>query len=112
MKVLANIRIKHNGVRYEIGEEFEIDNTEFDKIKDLVEVVENDEEDDEIPPFLDGKTANLNEGNQADIVGDIEGFKESKDLSNLSVKELRAMAKEKGIEGYSNLKKEELLGVL
>lgn len=111
MKVIANIRIKHNGVRYKIGEEFEIDNTEFDKLKDLVEVVESSYGD-LTQPSLDIKTDNSKEDDQVDNVHNEEDLKEDIDLSNLSVKELRAMAKEKGIEGYSNLKKEELLGVL
>lgn len=111
MKVIANIRIKHNGVRYKIGEELEIDIDEFDKLKDLVEVVESSEGE-LTPPSLDKETDNLNKDDQVDNVHNEEGLKEGIDLSNLSVKELRAMAKEKGIEGYSNLKKEELLGVL
>lgn len=111
MKVIANIRIKHNGVRYRIGQELEIDNDELDKLKDLVEVVESSEGD-LTPPSLDIEPDNLNEDDQVDIVKNEEDVKEDIDLSNLSVKELRAMAKEKGIEGYSNLKKEELLGVL
>ena len=34
------------------------------------------------------------------------------DLDSMSLAELRAVAKEKGLSGYSSLSKEELLGVL
>ena len=37
---------------------------------------------------------------------------ESKSLEELTVKELKEIAKEKGIEGYSDMKREELLEVL
>ena len=38
--------------------------------------------------------------------------KEVVDLSEKTLAELKAMAKEKGIEGYSNLNKEALIGAL
>ncbi len=41
-----------------------------------------------------------------------ETKKESKDLSTLTVAELKEMAKEKGIEGYTNMKKADLLAAL
>ncbi|MDB8805020.1 Rho termination factor N-terminal domain-containing protein [Romboutsia sp. 1001216sp1] len=34
------------------------------------------------------------------------------DLENLNVKELKSLAKEKGIEGYSDMKKSELIQIL
>lgn len=38
--------------------------------------------------------------------------KTSGDLDSMSLAELRAVAKEKGLSGYSSLSKDELLGVL
>lgn len=37
---------------------------------------------------------------------------EEKSLEEMKITELRALAKEKGLEGYSSLSREELLGIL
>lgn len=51
-----------------------------------------------------------------DVSGDSEKesseVKTSGDLDSMSLAELRAVAKEKGLSGYSSLSKDELLGVL
>lgn len=46
-----------------------------------------------------------------DNVGDAEA-PQNKDLNRLTVPELRAIAKENGIVGYSDMKKSELIKVL
>lgn len=43
---------------------------------------------------------------------DSESGSETTDYSELSLKELKAMAKERGIEGYSDMKKAELIQIL
>ena len=39
-------------------------------------------------------------------------FDETQDIANLHVKELKALCKNKGIRGYSKLKKQDLLSLL
>jgi hypothetical protein len=47
-----------------------------------------------------------------EVVETPEESNEGKPLDEMTVPELKAMAKEKGIEGHGNMKKEELLEVL
>ena len=42
----------------------------------------------------------------------LEGEGEIVNLSELNVSELKTLAKERGLEGYSNMKREELLEIL
>ncbi|MBE6058234.1 Rho termination factor N-terminal domain-containing protein [Clostridium sp.] len=47
-----------------------------------------------------------------DVEEDVEEDKEEGTSENLTVKELKELAKSKGIEGYSDMKKEELIKAL
>lgn len=51
----------------------------------------------------------LEKGYKVEVLEDEE---KSNELSELTLKELKTLAKERGIEGYSNLSKDELIEIL
>ena len=61
---------------------------------------------------LNGKTIKTAEVKEEKSETKKETVKEEKDLSKLTVAELKEMAKAKGVEGYTKLKKAELIDAL
>jgi len=54
MKVkVKKIPVRHNGQRYAAGEEFEIDRKGYERIRQHVEVVSEDEDDDDADPLAE-----------------------------------------------------------
>lgn len=86
MKVeVLNIPIRHNGSLYKQGESFLITEKEYDRIKKFVGVLEEGESPDPDP---------------------------NKSLEDMKLDELKAYAKEKGIDLGGATKKEDILAVL
>ena len=70
------------------------------RFKDLVEIAKNGSE---------NKTVKVEKKVEKEVV---EAKEEKADYSKLTLAELKAMAKEQGIKGYSTMKKDELLANL
>jgi len=88
VKVKPVTPVKYKGQRYEIGQELEVDVKDYEYHKNLYEVVGAETGDDE------------DDGPKKVILDDIK------------MPELKEIAKEKGIEGYSDMKKQELIDAI
>jgi len=63
-------------------------------------------------PYEEITKDDADEGVEEDLVDDSDQEEKNVNLNNLKVDELRDLAKQKGIEGYSKMKKEELIAAL
>lgn len=100
--VKAKTPIRYKGHRYEIGKTLEID--DIDMNKKIFEQIENIEFTVEEIVEEVGEGVQIEEGS--------EGLEPAEQLKDLKVEQLRELAKEKGIDNYSKMKKEDLISAL
>jgi len=90
MLLRARQTVRHDGGRFAPGEVFEISDSEA------------------ISRMISTGAAESLDGQPATDVEDIEAV----DLEDMTVNELRELAKSEGLQGYSSMKKEELIDLI